>query len=525
LVPLECRLIFAVLEEENVATDVRKPFRPARSAGVLLHPTCLPGNFGIGDIGPVAFEWIEVLARAGQTWWQILPLNPPGYGDSPYQAFSAFAGNPNLISPELLRRDGLAQEADLHCPQFPVDRVDFQGVQAFKGELLQRAWQRFRAGAASFLQAPFEQFCREQAHWLDDYALFMALKDAHKGVPWHQWPDELILRKPSALAEAKSRLTEGTEMHKLVQFLFTRQWDALKQHAHEKGIRLIGDVPIFVSADSADVWAKPEIFQLDARRRPTVVAGVPPDYFSATGQLWGNPHYLWDNLKQTGYSWWIDRLRGALRQVDLVRLDHFRGFEASWEVEADRKTAEVGRWVKGPGSDLLSALRNALGGLPLIAEDLGLITPEVEKLRDEFALPGMRILQFAFGGKPDNPFLPHNYVHNTVVYTGTHDNDTTVGWHHQASAGEKSFLDQYLPNADHHISWNLVRLAWSSVADYAIAPLQDLLSLGTEARMNYPGKAAGNWGWRVGPGQVTPQVLERLAELTVLYGREKPREK
>jgi 4-alpha-glucanotransferase len=492
---------------------------PARSAGILLHPTSLPGPYGIGDLGPVAFEWVDVLARAGQKWWQVLPLGPTGYGDSPYQSFSAFAGNPYLISPALLRNAGLLKEADLAGARFPADRVDYGAVIPFKLGLLGHAWGNFLGGAAAGLRAGFEEFCARQSAWLDDYALFMALKDAHKGAGWLQWPRELVLREPAALERARRHLADGVGRHKFWQFLFTRQWGALKQHAHDRRVRLIGDVPIFVATDSADVWANPGLFKLDKERRPTVVAGVPPDYFSATGQLWGNPHYDWGAMRRTGYAWWVARFRATLAQVDLVRLDHFRGFEAAWEVPAGRETAERGEWVKAPGTELLAAVREALGSLPLIAEDLGIITPAVEELRDLFHLPGMRILQFAFGGEVENRFLPHNFERHTVVYTGTHDNDTTAGWYHTLGHHERAFLERYCPGAGHDVAWNLLRLAWGSVADYAVAPLQDVLALGTEARMNFPGKPAGNWGWRFSTGMVQQATMDRLADLTALYSR------
>jgi 4-alpha-glucanotransferase len=494
---------------------------PARSAGVLLHPTCLPGPFGIGDLGPAAFEWIDMLAAAGQTWWQILPLGPTGYGDSPYQCFSAFAGNPYLVSPELLVREGLLSEDDVPEPRFPAAHVDYGPVIQYKQGLLECAWENFRAGKGEeSLRSEFEDWCSKQASWLDDYALFMALKDAHEGAAWLTWSTDLVLRKPSALAKARRTCFDSIGRQKFAQFLFARQWSGVREYLRSKGMKVIGDVPIFVSIDSADVWANPNLFVLDEERKPTVVAGVPPDYFSATGQLWGNPHYDWEVMKKTGYAWWIARMKATLAQVDLVRLDHFRGFEAYWEIPAENTTAEIGEWVPGPGADLLRALRSALGGLPLIAEDLGVITPEVEALRDEFHLPGMRILQFAFSG-PDNRFLPHHYVRNTVVYTGTHDNDTTVGWHAEASDGEHWFLHRYFPGSGADIAWELVRVAWSSVADYALAPLQDLLSLPTSARMNFPGKPSGNWTWRFLPGQVTPAVIDRLGDMTALYSRRK----
>jgi 4-alpha-glucanotransferase len=459
-----------------------------------------------------------VLAAAGQSWWQILPLGPTGYADSPYQCFSAFAGNPYLISPELLHRDGLLRTLDQVTPRFPGDRVDYGPVIKFKQGMLTRAWENYQAGTAPALRGPFEEFCARESFWLDDYALFMALKDFHQGASWHGWSEELILRKPTALDRARRLLAGGVGRHKLGQFLFFRQWDAVKQHAHAKGVRIIGDAPIFVSIDSADVWANPELFKLDDQRQPTVVAGVPPDYFSATGQLWGNPHYDWEVMKQTGYTWWIARFRATLRQVDLVRLDHFRGFEAAWEIPAGNPTAVVGEWVPGPGADLLGAVKNDLGGLPLIAEDLGVITPAVDALRTTFGLPGMRILQFAFSG-PDNRFLPHHYERNTVVYTGTHDNDTTAGWYSTLPEHERHFLSRYYPGIGGDIVWDLIRVAWSSVAAYAIVPLQDLLCLGTEARMNYPGRPADNWRWRFTTGQVTPELVVRLGDLTALYSR------
>ncbi|MFO0879822.1 MAG: 4-alpha-glucanotransferase [Gemmataceae bacterium] len=494
------------------------PPRACRSAGVLLHPTSLPGPYGIGDFGPASLEWIDLLARAGQSWWQILPLGPTGYGDSPYQCFSAFAGNPYLISPELLARDGLLKAVDMPATRFPADRVDYASVIKFKQGVLTRAWENFQGGAARPLRNAFEEFCAREAYWLDDYALFMALKDFHQGANWTTWNEDLVQRRPPAIERARRLLAGGVGRHKLGQFLFTRQWCAVKEYANQKGVRLIGDAPIFVSADSADVWANPDQFLLDEKRNPTVVAGVPPDYFSPTGQLWGNPHYNWDRMRQSGFTWWVARIRKTLEQVDLVRLDHFRGFEAYWEVPAGQLTAEMGHWVQAPGVDFFNTLRYHLGGLPIIAEDLGLITPEVERLREQFGLPGMRILQFAFSGS-DNRFLPHHFDRNTVVYTGTHDNDTTVGWYHSLPEGERQFLNRYLPGAGRDIAWELMRMAFSSVADYALVPAQDLLSLPTEARMNYPGRAANNWTWRCQPGQIDQAIMDRLGDMTALYSR------
>jgi 4-alpha-glucanotransferase len=502
-----------------VTTTPKKP-SPARSAGVLLHPTSLPGPYGIGDLGPAAYGWVDALVRARQTWWQVLPLGPTGYGDSPYQAFSAFAGNPYLVSPEVLLQEGLLNRPDLEGAHFPPGRVDYGPAIAFKVRVLGRAWENFRRGSAPALQPAFEEFCVKHAAWLDDFALFMALKDANAGRGWHDWPTGLVLREPGAVRGAHHELAYQVGQHKFRQFLFSRQWGAVRQYARERGIRLIGDLPIFVSADSADVWANPHLFLLDERRRPTVVAGVPPDYFSATGQLWGNPLYNWERLRQTGYAWWLARVRAALEQVDLVRLDHFRGFESYWEVPAGAPTAQGGRWVKAPGAELFERLRAALGGLPFIAEDLGLITPEVEALREKFAMPGMRILQFAFGGGPENRYLPHHYDRNTAVYTGTHDNDTTAGWFGRLAEHERAFVRRYVPQTQDGPAWDFLRLAWSSVADYALAPLQDVLGLGNEARMNLPGQAAGNWSWRYNPETVNDHLVGRMREMTELYSRE-----
>jgi 4-alpha-glucanotransferase len=493
--------------------------QPRRSAGILLHPTSLPGPYGIGDLGEAAYAWVDALVAAKQTWWQILPLGPTGYGDSPYQCFSASAGNPYLISPQALVEDGLLKRPDLAGVSFPAGRVDYGPVIAFKVGILTQAWKNFQAGRAPFLRPLFEAFCAQHADWLEDFALFMALKDAHGGVNWHQWPEEWILRQPPALERARHRLADAVGQHRFSQFLFFRQWRALKNYANARGVRLIGDIPVFVSSDSADVWANPQLFLLDERRRPKVVAGVPPDYFSATGQLWGNPLYNWKALKQTGYGWWVARLRATLEQVDLIRLDHFRGFEAYWEIPAGMLTAEVGHWVPGPGADLFEVLREALGGLPLIAEDLGVITPEVEALRQQFRLPGMRILQFAFGGATEARFLPHNYERNTVVYTGTHDNDTTRGWYAGITEKERHFLRRYTAQDGSDVAWDLIRLAWASVADYALAPLQDVLNLGTEARMNLPGRPWGNWRWRYTPEMLSGAVWDRLTDLTEVYAR------
>jgi len=483
-----------------------------RASGVLLHPTSLPSPYGIGDLGPGAYRWVDALATARQQWWQILPLAPTGYADSPYQCLSTFAGNFYLVSPDELIREGLLRREEASGAAFPDDHTDFDSVIPFKVRLLTVAWGNFKRGLAAALRPDFEQFCQAEAGWLDDFALFMALKDAHGGASWLTWEQELRERQPQALARARILLADAVEQHRFRQFLFFRQWRALRTYAHNRGVKLIGDVPIFVAADSADVWSNPESFYLDEHRRPKVVAGVPPDYFSATGQLWGNPLYNWERLKETGYTWWVNRVRAAFGQVDLVRIDHFRGFEAYWEVPGGDKTAERGRWVKGPGSDLFTALAERLGALAIIAEDLGIITPEVHALRTLYNFPGMRILQFAFAGAVEERFLPHNYERNTVVYTGTHDNDTTRGWYLSATEAERAFTRRYLGQAcdEATISWTLMHLAWASVADLAVAPLQDVLSLGSEARMNLPGQPSGWWRWRFAEPQLTGAVLDRL---------------
>ncbi|MEW6568404.1 MAG: 4-alpha-glucanotransferase [Chloroflexota bacterium] len=495
----------------------------ARAGGILLHPTSLPGPYGIGDLGLAAERWLDWLVEADCRLWQVLPLGPTGYGDSPYQCFSAFAGNPLLISLEHLVEDGLLTPADLEaCPTFPAEHVDFGAVLAHRSYVLHLASDRFRDGSGSHLKPEVEQFRHEQAAWLEDFALFMALKDEHRGAPWTQWEPPLVAREARALTEARARLGPAVEDHCLRQFLFFRQWRRLRTRARDCGLTVIGDIPIFVAHDSADVWSHPHLFYLDASGRPTVVAGVPPDYFSPTGQLWGNPLYRWDRMRQDGYAWWVQRFKNVLQMADLVRLDHFRGFEAYWEVPADAPTAEQGRWVPGPGADFLEAMHRALGGLPIIAEDLGEITPGVIELRDRFGLPGMKILQFSFECDPEHEFLPHNYPARCVVYTGTHDNDTAVGWYQSASEEQRDFCRRYLASDGRDIAWDMIRAAWSSVAEMAIVPMQDLLGLGTEARMNYPSRPDGNWTWRLTPGQPTPELAARLRELNFLYARGRP---
>jgi len=492
-----------------------------RASGLLLHPTCLPGRYGIGDLGADARGFVRFLGEARQTLWQVLPLGPTGYGDSPYQCFSAFAGNPLLISPDDAAEDGALSHDDLRAaPELPDDRVEFGRVIAFKADLLAAAAARFAGSAPASLAAEYEAFRAAEAHWLDDYALFMALKDAHAGAPWPEWDRDLRRRAPSAVARARRDHAAAIARQSFLQFLFFRQWRRLRAEANAAGIRIVGDLPIFVAYDSADVWAHPDLFFLDRDGRPTVVAGVPPDYFSETGQRWGNPLYRWSVAERDGFSWWIARMRAALDLFDVVRIDHFIGFARYWEVPADEETAAGGRWCPGPGAAFFRALRRALGeDLPIIAEDLGAVTPAVEALRDEFDLTGMKVLQFAFAGGAKNPFLPHRYGANCAVYTGTHDNDTTVGWFRSAPAAERSFAQRYLARSGDDIAWDLIRAAMSSVADTAIAPVQDVLALGSEARMNVPGRPEGNWSWRLRRDELAPHHAARLAEMAEQYDR------
>jgi 4-alpha-glucanotransferase len=490
-----------------------------RSSGILLHPTSLPGGHGIGDLGDAAFRFADFLADSGHGIWQVLPLGPPAVADSPYKCLSSMAGNPLLISLDLLMRDGLLSSADLgEAPAFPAEAVDFGAVSAFKWKLLRNAAQAFFAQGSPAILNEFEQFCAESGFWLDHYAEFMALRDENGCETWTKWR-----RKRDADPEQ-------VRQHKYIQFAFFRQWRALKKYCHDRGIRILGDLPIFVALDSADVWGYPELFDLNEQGWPRTVAGVPPDYFSATGQLWDNPLYRWDAMERAGYRWWIDRIRCMLDQVDLIRIDHFRGFEKYYEIPAGAKTAIDGRWVEGPGDRFFEALSAVFGRLPFIAEDLGFITPEVHALRDRWGLPGMRVLQFAFGdGSSSNPFQPHNYVRNCVVYTGTHDNDTTVGWFRGTSAedrrteeqkrAEREYVLRYLHSDGAEIHWDLIRAAISSVADTAVYPLQDVLGLGSEARMNLPSCPNGNWRWRFPIEQLQPGLGDRLRELNRLYGR------
>lgn len=502
-----------------------------RASGILLHPTSLPSAFGIGDLGPEAYVFADFLVASGQSLWQVLPLGPTGYGDSPYACYSAFAGNTLLISPEQLISDGLLSKSDIAAARTDqIERVDFSRVIERKGALLEKAFENYKRTTDTGLRSAFETFSQEYSAWLEDYALFRALKAAYGGVAWNEWEPAIVRRGQTALALARERLREEIEAQKYYQFLFFNQWFALKSYCNERRLKLIGDIPIFVAHDSADVWTNPEQFKLDENGVPKVVAGVPPDYFSATGQLWGNPLYDWDRMIADRFSWWISRVRATLLTVDIVRVDHFRGFAASWEIPGGDKTAERGRWVEAPGRELFSTIRHVLGDLPIIAEDLGVITPDVEKLRDDFGFPGMRILQFAFSSDTKNIDLPHNYHRNVVVYTGTHDNDTTVGWF-RSVAGEGStrtakqigrerrFCMKYLGTDGSEIHWEFIRAVLASVANTAIIPLQDLLGLGTEARMNLPNSTEGNWSWRFKPGALTDKISHRLKELADIYGR------
>ncbi|MBI4785414.1 MAG: 4-alpha-glucanotransferase [Oscillatoriophycideae cyanobacterium NC_groundwater_1537_Pr4_S-0.65um_50_18] len=493
----------------------------SRASGILLHPTSFPSRFGIGDLGTEAYRFIDFLAASGQQIWQILPLGPTAYGDSPYQCFSAIAGNPMLISPEVLSGKGLLSEEDFNdFPDLPL-RIDFGWVIHVKTLLLRKASDNFKQRATPEQHQEFEAFCQGAADWLEDYALFRAVKDAHGGASWNTWDQAIAQRKPEAVEQWQQQLVPQIFFHKYLQFEFAQQWANVKRYANEKGVQILGDLPIYVAHDSAEVWAHPEYFCLDPELGiPSLMAGVPPDYFSPTGQLWGNPIYDWDRLQQDNFKWWVQRFQAMLDCVDLIRIDHFRGFESYWAVQESETTAINGEWMKAPGEALFQVLANQLGVLPIIAEDLGFITPEVEALRDQFEFPGMKILHFAFDSDSQNPYLPFQYSANTVVYTGTHDNDTTVGWFNARSPQEQHRVWNYMGCGDmHEIHWQMIRLAFSSVSNQAIVPLQDVLGLDTGSRMNAPGQAIGNWGWRYESGALTSELSDRLRELTDLYGR------
>ncbi len=504
-----------------------------RGSGILLHITSLPSSFGIGDLGPWAFRFADFLSETKQSFWQVLPLNPTtlGSGSSPYSSPSAFAGNPLLISPELLFEEGLLSRSDVEAPSFPAGKVDYQRVSRYKRSLLHRAYQNFKKKAEKDFR--FEIFCEENGEWLEDYALFVSSKGHFGERAWSQWPKEIRDRQAKELRELKEKVRERMELEKFIQYLFFQQWLSLKWYSNGKGIQIIGDLPIYVDYESAGVWANPEIFKLDSNRKPLVVAGIPPDYFSSTGQLWKNPIYHWEVLKKKDYSWWVRRVAHNLRIFDMVRLDHFKGFVDFWEVPSRERTAVKGRWVKGPGDDFFHALLKHFPDLPFIAEDLGVITPEVHALRDQFGFPGMRVLQFAFGNDPlADEYKPHRYIQNCVAYTGTHDNDTLIGWiwgkrdystrRPNEIRTERENALKYLGSGSvnkKEIHWEFIRLLMMSVANFVVIPMQDLLGLGEEARMNRPATAGTNWEWRFLPKQLTRSLKKRLVEMTEIYMR------
>ena len=487
-----------------------------RSFGILLHPTSFPGIFGIGTLGNNAQKFINWLQAAGGGYWQVLPLGPTGYGDSPYSAICSFAGNPYLIDPKKLISskwlDGL-EPAD-----FPDDRVDYEGQKDWKWHMLLLAFSGFMRKDNRRERAEFTRWRKKEAYWIEDYALYQELKKAHDQSPWTSWPDEIKHRQPEVLEQVRARFAEGIEFHCWTQWVFDKQWQSLRNYSKKRGISIIGDIPIFVGHDSPEVWAHADLFHLDPEGNPLLVAGVPPDYFSETGQLWGNPLYRWQDKKNELLIWWVERFKTVLRTCDLIRIDHFRGFEAYWEIEATAKTAVEGRWVKGPGEYFFRVLEQQLGQIPVIAEDLGVITPEVEKLRDNLGLPGMKVLQFAFDGNPENDFLPHRYPEhgNCIVYTGTHDNETSLGWYHNLTADQKQDVNEYLKyrgiptERSDRIGWSLIQLAFSSSAKLAMIPLQDILSLDNKARMNTPSVAKGNWSWRYRQKELSRKLAQEL---------------
>ena len=493
-----------------------------RSSGILLHPTSLPGKYGIGSLGKEAYKFVDFLKKANQKLWQIFPLGPTGYGDSPYQCFSTFAGNPYLIDFDLLIEQNLLVEEDLKGIDFGGNEeyIDYGAIYNQKYPLLRKAYENFKANENKELKEKLETFKAENSSWLDDYSLYISLKNHFNGLPWNEWEDDIRTRKEAAINKYKAELADEIEYNNFIQFLFFTQWNNVKKYANDNGIKIIGDIPIFVAVDSSDAWANPEIFLFDPELKPVKVAGVPPDYFSATGQLWGNPLYDWDKLKELNYKWWVDRVKANLSTCDIIRIDHFRGFDEYWAVPYGDKTAENGTWCPGPRTDLFNAIKNELGELPIIAEDLGTMTQGVIDLREATGFPGMKILGFAFDSKEENDYLPHTYTKNCVVYTGTHDNDTLIGWFTKANEDDKQFARNYLNSrSDNEIHWDAIRGAWSSVANMAIAPIQDFLGLGSEARINTPGLASGNWQWRLKDGVLTDELAERIAKLTKVYSR------
>ncbi len=490
-----------------------------RSSGILLHPTSLPGRFGIGSLGVEGYAFVDFLTETGQSIWQILPLGPAGYGDSPYGAFSAFAGNPLLICPERLAEMGDLDAVDLEEVEMPEGEANYGFVHGFKWRLLHKAARRFRNEGSEERRRAFEEFEAHQGFWLNDYAMFRSLRHHFEDRPWNLWPEDIRRREAKSLQRWGEELFEPIYFHKYAQFVFFEQWFALKEYANSRNIRIMGDIPIFVLFDSADVWANPSLFYLDKNQNPTLRAGVPPDYFSETGQLWGNPLYRWDRMAEQDFSWWLARFHWNLTQTDMVRIDHFRGFDACWAVPAGEKTAINGSWMPVPGDQLFETMNRQMGDIPVVAEDLGLITPEVEALRDQFGFPGMKVLQFAFGSGPRNPYLPHNIQKNSVIYTGTHDNQTTLGWWRNIDPDTRESVRDYVGATPRDMPWDFIRLASASVADLCIFPMQDILSLDDRARMNTPGRSDGNWGWRYLPHALNDRIRDRLLRMTHLYGR------
>jgi len=526
-----------------------------RASGLLVHPTSFPSKYGIGDLGQGALDFIDFMKAAKQRLWQILPLGPTGYGDSPYQSFSTFAGNPYLISPDLLQKEGYLAFTDIEdAPAFDARAVDYGPVIEYKMELLRKAFTGFKANATAVQKKAYEKFCKANDGWLDNYSLFVALKkhfieerkndlgspaqdafakankkyltedqikDYYYGAVWGSWPEDIAKRTKDGIAKYKKLLADEIAFECFLQYEFFRQWNDVRTYANKNGIKIIGDVPIFVAMDSSDVWAAPELFQLDKAGNPKAVAGVPPDYFSETGQLWGNPLYDWAAHKKEGYAWWISRMASILDTVDIVRIDHFRGFESYWVTPYGESTAVNGKWAKGPGKAVFTAMTKALGELPIIAEDLGIITDKVRALRASLGFPGMRVLQFAFTPDAKNLYIPHNFEDsNTVLYTGTHDNDTSLGWYNSGADDEKDYYRRYMNVSGGDVSWDLIRLAWGSTAGYAIAPVQDIFALGGEARMNVPGEPAGNWKFRYTADMLRGELAERLAYMTQMFNRE-----
>ncbi len=490
-----------------------------RSAGILLHPTSLPGDFGIGDLGPNAYHFVDFLNNAGQKLWQVFPLGPTGYGDSPYQCFSAFAGNPLLISPELLKQEGLLSQDDLNSyPKFNPHQIDFGPVINAKFELLHKAYQNFKA--SKNITDECKEFCKDNEYWLEDYALFMSAKHYNDGVQWTQWESSIAFRKN--LAGWKKKLEDQINYHIFLQYTFNKQWTSLKNYVHQKGIKIIGDLPIFIAYDSADLWANKELFTVGKNGNLEFVAGVPPDYFSTTGQLWGNPLYRWKEMEKDDFLWWRKRIANLLSLVDIIRIDHFRGFDAYWEIPGDAETAMNGRWVKAPGYKLFNAIKKDLGELPIIAEDLGVITDSVEELRDHFGFPGIKILQFGLGVDGDKKFLPHNHIKNCVVHTGSHDNETTKGFldsEKEKNSGIYEWAQKYFNYYGENMTYELIRAAYGSVANIAVIPMQDIFYLGNEARMNFPGKLGGNWGWRFTWNMVNENLAEQYKQMTIMFER------